>query len=72
MEGQPPDDHTIKWVEGFIGNEDDPTEPLAAIYYPIYEDAAADVDLSGSDSALNNSVVIKRRTLALRRHNSGG
>ena len=34
---------TAEWIRGYVGNEDDPTEPLTAIYYPILHDAATKI-----------------------------
>jgi hypothetical protein len=30
---------TVKWITGYLGESDDPGEPLTAIYYPIVTEA---------------------------------
>jgi hypothetical protein len=37
---------TIPWIKGFIGESDDATEPLTAIYYPILAEAGNAVSIA--------------------------
>lgn len=39
------DDRNVQWVKGFIGEDEDPTEPMTAFYYPIVDKAADTVDV---------------------------
>ena len=34
---------TVQWIKGFIGEDEDPTEPIRVFYYPILQSAAEDV-----------------------------
>jgi len=36
------DEGTVVWAEGYLGSEEDPTEPLAAIYYPIVDQVSSE------------------------------
>ena len=33
------DEQTVQWIKGFIGEDEDPTEPIHVFYYPILRDA---------------------------------
>jgi len=33
------EDHTVLWVQGFIGADEDPSEPLTVMYYPVVDNA---------------------------------
>jgi hypothetical protein len=39
---------TIRWITGFMGESENPTEPLTAIYYPIVADSLDSVSVSKS------------------------
>jgi len=31
------DEQTVQWIKGFIGEDEDPTEPINVFYYPILQ-----------------------------------
>ena len=37
---------TQQWIKGYVGESEDPTEPLTAIYYPILDRAADEVTIT--------------------------
>jgi hypothetical protein len=41
---------TNAWVKVFVGDSEDPTEPLTAIYYPILEEADVSVSIAGANN----------------------
>jgi hypothetical protein len=42
---------TVSWIKGFIGEDDNSTEPLTAIYYPILSEAIDEVSVADFDSS---------------------
>lgn len=41
------DEQTVKWIKEFIGEDEDPTEPICVFYYPI---------VSGSNEEVKNHI----------------
>ena len=41
------DEQTVQWIKGFIGEDEDPTEPIHVFYYPILESASDEVQNDG-------------------------
>ena len=41
------DEQTVQWIKGFIGEDEDPTEPVNVFYYPILENAYSTVQNEG-------------------------
>jgi hypothetical protein len=43
------DERNVEWIKGFIGEDEDPTEPMTAFNYPIVDKAADTVNLAGAE-----------------------
>jgi hypothetical protein len=44
-------EYTKRWIEGYVGESDDYTEPLTAIYYPVLADALGSIHVKSSETA---------------------
>ena len=49
---------TVRWATGFIGDSEDPSEPLAGYYYPLLEDATHSVSIDNYQNSTIHGLVI--------------
>jgi hypothetical protein len=45
------DDSTVEWIKCFIGEDEDPTEPMTSFKYPIVDKAADTVNLADAEDS---------------------
>ena len=46
------DEQTVQWIKGFIGEDDEPTEPINVFYYPILQNSFSVVQNEGAKDKL--------------------